>query len=115
MTSTERLCALFKAVEYVVRSGIPGDFLECGVWRGGSVADDSLALQRFGGVGRRLYCFDTFMGMPPPDPRDVRSESGVAAAEILAMADKQAEKSVWAIAPLDVVEGTWPPPAIRPS
>lgn len=105
MTSTERLYALFKAVEYVARSGIPGDLVECGVWRGGSVMMMALALERFGGVGRRLYCFDTFTGMPPPDPRDVHGKSGVPAAELLAMADKAAERSVWAIAPLDVVRG----------
>ena len=35
--STERMYALYKAVEYVVEANIPGDFAECGVWRGGSV------------------------------------------------------------------------------
>lgn len=103
MTSTERLYALFKAVEYVVRSGIPGDFVECGVWRGGSVMMMALALQRFGGVGRRLYCFDTFEGMPPPGARDVRNDTGKPAAEILSAADRTADRSVWAIAPLDQV------------
>jgi len=103
MTSTERLYALFKAVEYVVRAGIPGDFVECGVWRGGSVMMMALALQRFGGVGRRLYCFDTFEGMPPPGARDVRNDTGMPAAEILSAADKTADRSVWAIAPLDHV------------
>jgi hypothetical protein len=29
--------AFFKAIEYVVRNRIPGDIVECGVWRGGSM------------------------------------------------------------------------------
>jgi O-methyltransferase len=103
MTSTERLYGLYKAVEYVVRAEIPGDFVECGVWRGGSVMMMALALQRFGGVGRRLHCFDTFEGMPPPDERDVRGDTGVAATEILSKADKLSARSVWAIASLDIV------------
>src|SRR3989344_5181107 len=36
MTSPERMYALYKSVTYVIRAGIPGDFVECGVWRGGS-------------------------------------------------------------------------------
>jgi hypothetical protein len=103
MTSTERLYALYKAVEYVVGSEIPGDFVECGVWRGGSVMMMALALQHFRGVGRRLCCFDTFEGMPPPDAQDVRADTGTAAAEILAAADKRAKRSIWAVASLDVV------------
>ncbi len=103
MTSTERLYALYKAVEYVVAAGIPGAFVECGVWRGGSVMMMALALQRFGGVGRPLYCFDTFQGMPPPDEQDARSDTGIAAAEILAAADRSAERSVWAVASLETV------------
>ncbi|MDD2859284.1 MAG: macrocin O-methyltransferase, partial [Candidatus Nanopelagicales bacterium] len=37
MTSAERLWSLLNAVRYVVAEGIPGDFAECGVWRGGSI------------------------------------------------------------------------------
>ena len=37
MTSSERLWSLINAVRHVVDNRIPGDFVECGVWRGGSV------------------------------------------------------------------------------
>ena len=36
MTSIERMYTLYKAVEYVISSKISGDFVECGVWKGGS-------------------------------------------------------------------------------
>ena len=36
MTSIERQWALIKAVEYLNGNKIAGDFVECGVWRGGS-------------------------------------------------------------------------------
>ena len=99
MTSVERLYALYKAVEYVVRSEIPGEFVECGVWRGGSVMMMALALKVFGGVGRRLHCFDTFEGMPPPGERDIRHDTGEAAADLLA-----ADEDFHARATLDEVE-----------
>jgi O-methyltransferase len=102
MTSVERLYALYKAVEYVVRSGVPGDFAECGVWRGGSVMMMALALKAFGGVGRRLHCFDTFEGMPPPGELDIRHETGEKAADLLA-AEVYGD-GIWARAPLDEVQ-----------
>ncbi len=37
MTSGERLWSLINAVRHVVDNKIHGDFVECGVWRGGSV------------------------------------------------------------------------------
>ena len=36
MTSVERMYALFTSVEYILSNNIEGDFVECGVWRGGS-------------------------------------------------------------------------------
>ena len=38
MTSPERILGLCNAVDYVSRNQIQGDFVECGVWRGGSTA-----------------------------------------------------------------------------
>src|SRR5437870_550896 len=35
MTTMSRMYALYKATEYVIKSHIPGDIVECGVWRGG--------------------------------------------------------------------------------
>ena len=37
MTSIDRLYALFGATRYVVEARVPGAFVECGVWKGGSV------------------------------------------------------------------------------
>jgi len=36
MASQERLLSTFLACKYVVQNDIPGDFVECGVWRGGN-------------------------------------------------------------------------------
>jgi hypothetical protein len=67
MTSIERLYALYKSVEYIVSANIPGDFVEAGVWRGGScmlIAETLLALDE---SSRRIFLFDTFAGHPRPD------------------------------------------------
>jgi O-methyltransferase len=71
MTSTERIHALIGAVKHIVRNRIPGDMVECGVWKGGSVMAMALTLQQLGDHDRSLFLFDTFSGMTPPTDRDV--------------------------------------------
>jgi len=63
--------SLYKAVQYVVENKIPGDFVECGVWRGGSVILMALALAHFGDTSRKIFLYDTFTGMTKPDEKDV--------------------------------------------
>jgi predicted O-methyltransferase YrrM len=105
MVSLERILANVRAVDYVVRSRIPGDIVECGVWRGGSSMAMALALARHGDTSRRIWMYDTYAGMTDPTSADV-SRSGASAAALLAAA-KQYEAPecslVWAYASLDDV------------
>jgi O-methyltransferase len=70
-TSPERVHALTTAVEYVLRKEIPGDFVECGVWRGGSMMAVALTLARHGVADRELWLYDTYEGMPAATEEDV--------------------------------------------
>jgi len=67
MTMVERLHALWTSVGYVAAARLPGDLVECGVWRGGSVMTMALELLRRGDTDRTLWLFDTFAGLPMPD------------------------------------------------
>lgn len=69
-TSRERVVTLADAVEYVVRRDIPGDFVECGVWLGGSTMAIAKTLVRLGVRDRRIWLYDTFGAMPLPDEVD---------------------------------------------
>jgi hypothetical protein len=68
MTSWERLYAFYKSVQYVIQNKIPGDLVECGVWRGGGMKLAAQALLALGATDRRLFLYDTFEGMTEPDP-----------------------------------------------
>ena len=85
MTSVERVITLIRAVKYIVDNRIPGDFVECGVWRGGSMMAVAHVLALCGSTGRKLFLFDTFRGMPPPTQKDMRFD-GAAASDLLAAA-----------------------------
>jgi O-methyltransferase len=103
MTSTERLYALFKATQYVAAAGLPGDFAECGVWRGGSVMMMALALKMLGISDRNIYLFDTFEGMTPPTDVD-EDFAGVKATELLAREGGDRERNIFmAYAPKEEV------------
>ena len=73
MTTAPRIAALCDAVEYLVRAGIPGAIVECGVWRGGSMMAAAHTLQRLDTADRDIYLFDTFSGMPRPGAEDRNS------------------------------------------
>ncbi len=70
MSSPERLYALIQATRHIVRRGIPGALVECGVWRGGSVMAMARVLLEEEAADRVLYLYDTFAGMPQPTERD---------------------------------------------
>lgn len=93
MTSVERMYALFDAVRYLDRAGIPGDIVECGVWRGGS---SMLAMLATGERSRRhLYLYDTFTGMTEPGPEDGR--------HVHRQWEKHQREHGWACAPFEEV------------
>jgi hypothetical protein len=71
MTSVERIYALIQAVRYISANAIAGAIVECGVWKGGSMAAVAKTLVQLGELSRDLYLFDTFEGMAPPSVEDV--------------------------------------------
>jgi O-methyltransferase len=84
MTSPERIFALIHAIRYIQKRAIPSSIVECGVWKGGSMAATARALLEKNGVSRDLYLFDTFQGMTDPTSKDV-DYSGVSASQVLTM------------------------------
>jgi hypothetical protein len=103
MTSADKLFALIAATRYVARHRIPGDVVECGVWRGGSMQAIARTLLAAGDTARDLHLFDTYEGMPPAGERDVRHD-GRPAAELLETLPR--DSKTWAVASLeDVREG----------
>ncbi len=66
----ERCYSLYKAVHYILKNNIPGDFVECGVMKGGSMMMVALMLAEANITNRKLYLYDTFAGMPAPGVQD---------------------------------------------
>lgn len=103
MTSAERVAALCDGVRYIIKNGIPGGFVECGVWRGGSMMVVAKVLLSLGVEDRELYLYDTFEGMPEPGLEDVAFD-GMSARAHLSAAERVPGRNVWAIASREDVE-----------
>jgi len=75
LTEKETVDYLVKAVDYVHDNNIEGDFVECGVWKGGSCM---AAAYRFNELEdyRKIWMYDTFKGMTPPCELDVNNFTG---------------------------------------
>jgi O-methyltransferase len=98
MTSPERLASLCLAVEYAIANNVPGDFVECGVWKGGSSMAAAWTYRRLQREDMNLFLFDTFAGMSQPGEQDIDSRSGRAAQQLLANSNRNDE--VWAYSPI---------------
>jgi hypothetical protein len=103
MTTPERLYALIKAVKYIVKNDIPGDIVECGVWKGGSMMAVAKTLLDLGHLDRQLYLFDTFEGMTRPQDVDV-SYTGSKTSEKFEKRKITNNSSHWCFASLDEVK-----------
>ena len=104
MTSPERLWSLLGAVRHLIDTGVEGDFVECGVWRGGSVMAMASELQSLGVNDRKIWLYDTFAGMTAPTQEDVEAGTGTLAGSMLATTPVEDGNNVWCVAGLADVE-----------
>jgi O-methyltransferase len=95
MTSPERVAALREVVRYTVASGIDGSFVECGVWRGGSMMAVALTLRDLGIETADLFLFDTFGRVPAPTDRDVIFSGESAASFMRSLERVRGRSNVW--------------------
>lgn len=76
MIGRKRLDNVQECIEEILRDGVPGDLIETGVWRGGSVIFMRGMLQARGVTDRNVWVADSFQGLPPPSaeyPQDSES------------------------------------------
>jgi hypothetical protein len=102
MTSKERIISLIRSVAHVLDNDIPGDFVECGVWKGGSAMIIAKILKDRKIVNRKLFLYDTFEGMVPPLDVDKTFDGQQAA--VLMDSQSKADSVVWAFSPEEEVK-----------
>lgn len=104
MASLARMYGLYEAINYVVKNNIPGDFVECGVWKGGCSMIAGLTLRNAGDSGRRLWLYDTYSGMTQPTVKDVQAGGASAALPVWRKSKQENGANDWNYASIDEVK-----------
>lgn len=78
MLSLRRLDNVQMCVETVLKENIPGDLIETGVMRGGTVILMRAILMAHGILDRVVWAADSFEGLPAPDPDNYPADAGAA-------------------------------------
>jgi O-methyltransferase len=76
MIGMKRLGSLQDCVTDVIRSNVPGDLIETGVWRGGACIFMRAVLKAYEDTSRIVWVADSFQGLPPPDPERYPADAG---------------------------------------
>ena len=69
---SETLYTTYKVTEYLLKNDLPGDFIECGVYKGRHIITMASTLLQQGVNDRNIYLYDTFAGMTEPGKEDAR-------------------------------------------
>ena len=94
MIGSKRLNNLQFCIEDVIKNGVAGDFIETGVWRGGSVIFMQGMLKAFQ-ENRRVFVADSFQGVPPPNVEKypIDKASTLHEVELLKVTKEQVERN----------------------
>ena len=71
MTGFERMFFLIKAIKQIEIDNVEGDFVECGVWRGGNLILFQRMIEKLNFKNRKIFAYDTYSGMSPPTQSDL--------------------------------------------
>jgi hypothetical protein len=66
MIGARRMQNVRSECERVLSEGVPGDFMEAGVWRGGACMMMRAVLKAYCVDDRRVFAADSYAGFPPP-------------------------------------------------
>jgi hypothetical protein len=77
MIGTRRLDNVVESCVTAVADGVPGDFIETGVWRGGTTILMRGVLEAMGDRERAVWVADSFEGLPVPDEEQYPADAGL--------------------------------------
>lgn len=87
VTSINKMRKLHESVNEINKKALPGAYVECGVYKGGSVMNMALTQLNFSNLVH-IYLYDTFEGMTPETEFDINHQ-GIPAAKILTNPSKK--------------------------
>lgn len=105
MTPKIRMFTLLQSLRYLKNKNIVGDYVECGVWKGGNLIIfkkflDDENNENINNI--KIYAYDTFSGMTQPDKNDFDLQNKKSASSFLKSNSKKS--NLWGICNLSDVK-----------
>jgi|TARA_B110000259_G_C14000573_1_gene396093 hypothetical protein len=108
LTSYDRIFSLMRSIQHIDNNNIEGDFVECGVWKGGNLILFKKMIEKLNIKNKKIYGFDTFEGMSKPTDDDSDADGflgGFKAEHYMKTQKKDINiDNIHAYAPIDMVE-----------
>ena len=103
MTGEKRMYLLTQAILNVSNNNLEGDFVECGIWKGGNILLYNL-LNEYYNLKKQIFAYDTFDGMSSPQKNDI-THLGTSAQKLMSISEKKdGENNVHCMASLNIVK-----------
>ena len=103
MTPKIRIYNLIQALRHLEHNEVQGDYVECGVWKGGNLILFKKFLEKNNLISKKIYAYDTFEGMTTPSSYDYNLSTKESAENIL-KGDKDRKTNNWGICSLEDVK-----------
>jgi len=103
MTPQIRIYSLIKALKHINQKKILGDYVECGVWKGGNIILFKKIMELSNDYSRKIFAYDTFEGMTEPDENDFDISKNLNA-KFLMNNDKDKKTNIWGVCSLENVK-----------
>ena len=104
MTPKIRIYNLLQALRHIKQKNIDGDFVECGVWKGGNIILFKKFLENeLKNSNKKIFAYDTYEGMNQPSEEDYNLTSKVSA-KILLKKEKNKDSNIWGISKIEDVK-----------
>ena len=108
LTSYDRIFCLLRAIQHISNNNLEGDFVECGVWKGGNLILFKKMIEKLKIKNKKIYGFDTFEGMSEPTDHDGDADGfmgGFKAEHYMRTQKKDINlDNIHAYAPIDIIE-----------
>ncbi len=103
MTPRIRIFNLLQALRHLKEKSIEGDYVECGVWKGGNILLFKKFLNNEETQNRNIYAYDTFEGMTDPDENDFEISTNIKSKYLLEN-DYHKKTNNWGVCSLEDVK-----------
>ena len=88
MTPKIRIYNLLQSLKDLEQRNVQGDYVECGVWKGGNILLFKKFMEDKKNIKKKIYAYDTFEGMTDPDENDLIIRTSEKAKDLLSKSEK---------------------------